>query len=214
MYNYIGLAMLGLFAFMVIPINVDANEDSFNYYGVGTIVQFDADGNEIYQETVHNRIVDTGETFLIEQSFKEGTAGETVDADQIASICLTAEVGFAPGETLVVGGAGGFDTDDNIAGGNTNCISDTAVDTSTPQTAVIGPETFQSGGTHVPDGTIVTGIGICQGSGTTPFETCAAAQSAPVGILFAAVAFGTSVTLGTGESLQVTYTFDATTSGT
>jgi len=206
--------MLGLFAFMVIPINVDANEDSFNYYGVGTMVQFDADGNEIYQESVHNRIVDTGETFLIEQSFKEGTAGETVDADQIASICLTAEVGFAPGETLVVGGVGGFDTDDNIAGGNTNCISDTAVSTATPQTAVIGPETFQSGGTHVPDGTIVTGIGICQGSGTTPFETCAAAQSAPVGILFAAVAFGTSVTLGTGESLQVTYTFDATTSGT
>lgn len=203
--------MLGLFAFMVIPINVDANEDSFNYYGMGTIIQFDADGNEIYQESVHNRIVDTGETFLIEQSFKEGTAGETVDADQIASICLTAEASFAPVEGLTVAT---FDTNDNIAGGNTNCISDTAVSTATPQTAVIGPETFQSGGTHVPDGTIVTGIGICQGSGTTPFETCDDAQAAASGILFAAVAFGTSVTLGTGESLQVTYTFDATTSGT
>ncbi len=213
MYNYIGLAMLGLFAFMVIPINVDANEAHIAYYGTGTIVQLDSDGNEIYQETVHNRIVDTGETFLIEQSFKEGTAGETVDNDQIASICLTAEVGFAPGETLVVGGAGGFDTDDNIPVANDNCISDADVDTTTPQTAVIGPETFQEA-THVPAGTIVTGIGICQGSGTTPFETCAAAQSAPVGILFAAVAFGTSVTLSAGESLQVTYTFDATTSGT
>ena len=210
MYNYIGLAMLGLFAFMVIPINVDANEAQITHYGVGTIVQFDADGNEIYQETVHNRIVDTGETFLIEQSFKEGTAGETVDADQIASICLTAEVGFTPVEGLTVAT---FDTNDNIAVANDNCISDTAVNTATLSTAVIGPETFQEA-THVPAGTIVTGIGICQGSGTTPFETCAAAQSAPVGILFAAVAFGTSVTLSAGESLQVTYTFDATTSGT
>lgn len=204
--------MLGLFAFMVIPINVDANEAQITHYGMGTIVQFDADGNEIYQETVHNKIVDTGETFLIEQTFNEGTAGETVDADQISSICLTAEVAFAPGEGLVVGGVGGFDTDDNIPGGNTNCIFDTGVDAATTQgEAVIGPETFLSGGTNVPNDTIVTGIGICQGSGTNPFETCAAAQSAPVGILFAAVAFGTSVTLGTGESLQVTYTFDAKT---
>jgi len=204
--------MLGLFAFMVIPINVDANEAQITHYGTGTIVQFDADGNEIYQESVHNRIVDTGETFLIDQTFKEGTAGETVDGDQIASICLTAEVGFSVAETRVVGGAGGFDTDDNIPAGNTNCISDTSVDDAATQgEAVIGPETFQSGGTHVPDDTVVTGIGICQGSATTPFETCDDAQAASSGILFAAVAFGTSVTLGTGESLQVTYTFDAKT---
>lgn len=201
--------MLGLFAFMVIPINVDANEAQITHYGMGTIIQFDADGNEIYQESVHNKIVDTGETFLIEQTFNEGTAGETIDADQISSICLTAEGSFTPVEGLTVAT---FDTNDNIPGGNTNCIFDTAVDASTTQgEAVIGPETFNSGGTNVPDGTIVTGIGICQGSGTNPFETCAAAQSAPVGILFAAVAFGSSVTLGAGESLQVTYTFDAKT---
>ena len=198
--------MIGLFAFMVIPINVDTNQAPITYYGMGTIVHLDADGNEVYKESVHNLLVDEGETFLIDQAFAEGTAGETVDNDQMSSICLTAEVAYAPTEGLI---ANTFDTNDNLPGTN-NCIDGAVDDTTTPQTAIFGPLTFQET-THVPTGTVVTGIGICQGSGATPFSTCEGAQSAPVGLMLSGVAFGTSVTLNAGESLQVTYTFDART---
>ena len=208
MYSYIGLAMLGLFAFMVIPINVDANEDSITHYGMGTIVHLDADGNEIYQESVHNIIVDEGETFLLEQTFFDGDVGEAADGDRMGSICVTAEGSFAPTEATT---ASSFDAADGLV--STNCIEDTdTVDTTSTQgLAVIGPETFLAA-THVPVSTVITGIGICQGiTAASPFANCEAAQAAPVGELLAAIAFASSVTLNAGESLQVTYTFDART---
>jgi hypothetical protein len=187
--------------------STETNPNELKFGGTFTVVHFDKDGNELSREVIHNRVVDQGEDFIIDQSFKEGTAGETVDADQIASICVSAEAGFVA--TLETKTASGFDTSDGLA--TTNCISDSSV-TQSSQTAVIGPETF-TGGTHVPGGTIITGIGICQGSTSTPFANCADAQGASTGILFAQVDIS-DVTLATSETVQITYTFDISSSGT
>lgn len=170
------------------------------------VEHFDISGNLISTQEIHNRVVDQGEDFIIEQTFKEGNAGETVDADQLASICVTAEVGFVDTlETLV---ATVFDTNDALT--ETNCISDTSV-TSSAQTAIIGALTF-TGGTHVGNDDTITGIGICQGSGTTPFNQCADAQAAASGILFSTINIS-DVTLAASETVDITYTMDYSSSG-
>jgi len=185
--------------------NHDGNTD-FQIGGTFTVVHFDKDGNEISRQIIHNRVVDQGEDFIIDQSFKEGTAGETADSDQMASICVSAEAGFV--DTSETKTAANFDTSDGLS--TTNCIADAAV-TQTGQTAVIGAETF-SAGTHVPNDTTITGIGICQGSASTPFTNCADAQGGSSGVMFAQVNIA-DVTLAASETVQITYTLDISSSG-
>lgn len=177
------------------------------YFGGWLLVEhYDTERVLISTQMIHNRVVDTGEDFLIDQSFKEGSAGETVDADQLATICVTAEAGFVDtSETMT---ASTFDTNDGLT--STNCISDASV-TQSAQTAVIGALTFDAP-THVPASTVITGIGICQGSGTTPFNQCQDAQAASSGILFSIINIS-DVTLETSETVDITYTLDLSSSG-
>ena len=166
-----------------------------------TVEHYDENRNLISTQIIHNRVVDQGEDFLIDQSFKEGTAGETADADQLASICVSDQVAFV--DTSETKTAANFDTD-NLLTGN-NCIADASV-TQSSQTAVIGALTFDAP-THVPNDTTITGIGICQGSGTTPFNDCADAQAGSTGIMFSQINIG-DVTLAASETVDITYTLD------
>lgn len=175
--------------------------------GIVTVIHNDESGNPITIQKLHNRVVDQGEDFIIDQVFKEGQAGETVDSDQIASICVTAEAAFVDTdetETAVT-----FDTDDGLAAQN-NCIADAAV-SQTSQTAIIGALTFDAP-THVPAATTITGIGICQGSGATPFSQCQDAQAASSGIIFSTINIA-DVTLQTSETVDITYTLDISSAG-
>lgn len=175
--------------------------------GIATVIHKDINGNPITVQKIHNRVVDSGEDFIIDQVFKEGTAGETADADQIASICVTAEAAFVDtSETMT---ASTFDTNDNLSAQN-NCIADASV-TQSAQTAVIGALTFDAP-THVPAATTITGIGICQGSASTPFSQCADAQAASGGILFSIINIA-DVTLQTSETVDITYTLDISSAG-
>lgn len=176
--------------------------------GIATAIHYNADRTQILStQSVHNRVVDQGEDFLIQQAFKEGAAGETADADQIASICVSAEVSFV--DTSETKTAANFDTSDNLGAVN-NCISDAAV-TSTSQTAIIGALTFDAP-THVPATTTITGIAICQGAAATPFNLCADAQAGSSGIMFSQVNIG-DVTLASLETVDITYTLDISSAG-
>ena len=81
--------------------------------------------------------------------------------------------------------------------------------TTTQGQAVIGPITFTAG-TNLPVDAIIDGIGICPGEvgSNTNFASCATA-----GILFAFVETS-NVQLGTAETVDITYTFDITSSTT
>lgn len=174
--------------------------------GVAEVVHKDANGKIISKQVLHNRVVDTGETFIIEQIFKEGNAGETVDADQLATICVTAEVAFVDtSETLI---ATTFDTNDGLT--STNCISDASVSVAS-QVATIGALTFDAP-THVPGSTAITGIAICQGAAATPFNQCQDAQAGGSGILYAVVNI-VDVTLETSETVDITYNGDFASAG-
>lgn len=216
MYKYIGLALLSVAAIMMIPAQSGADESDFRYWGYAHLVVFDAAGNEVMAQTVHNNLMDEGEDYLVRQGFKEaGGNDETVDNDQIASICISDDGTFAdPGSALTETDTAS--TFDGATGGAlaaaTTCQDDLAVDVSVSGAPVIGPLTFTYG-THTP-GTgsfTITTIGICQADGTgvaSNFLDCEAAQTAPVGILFGQIDIADFTLQNAGETAQIDYTFD------
>ena len=205
MYTYIGLGLMSLFAMMIIPGNFDSVNNELVFYGAGTITQFDKDGFEMFSQTVHNQVVDTGEEFLLDQTFQDGTTG--ADNVQIGSICIgdQATVTVAEAET-----AADFDGDNTIT--ENNCKEDTTVDTgaTTPGVATINPATFTCGGTNCADGDTITGFAVCQNDATDDldFNNCATE-----GIMFAVIDSANTL-LNAGETLDITYNFDISSSGT
>jgi len=202
--NYL-LASIGLaavFVMGVIPADISSQVDS-KFYGTATITLLDIDGNELFTQTVHNRVLDAGEDFLTEAAFEDGTA--RAENTSIGSICVSDGTIVDNDETYLVGA---FDTANSIT--EVNCEQDNTV-TTTGSTAVIGPSNFEAatGDNNLGAGDTVTGIGICQNvaANNNDYNNCATS-----GILFAIV--NTSdVTLASGESVDVTYTFDITSVG-
>lgn len=205
MIKYFAFGLLGIFAMMVLPIHAYSGSGGPVLYGIATITQFDSDGNEILQQTIHNQLLDQGEEMIIKQVFKEGGTGDiATDSQQIASICISDDGSFTGNlaDTLT---AAGFDTNDAIGDSDTNCIAVSDVTNSTAGIGVIGSVTFTEG-THMTAPETITGIGICQGSGSTPFSNCNGATGA-TNDLFAAVDI-TDITIASSETAQITYTFD------
>ncbi len=198
------VGLLAILAITIVPFDGETNSNEGKLYGLLTLVQYDENSNEVFSQSIHNRLVDTGETFLLQGGFRETTA--PADNTQIGAICIAQGVIGAAGEAE---DASAFDTANTQTTG-TNCIVDAAVDITTTQgTAIIGPETF-TGGTHITSGETVNGIGICQSNaGTTPYTDCINGDGAASGILFAFIDTA-DVTLAASETVQVTYTFDIT----
>ena len=218
MYKYIGLAMMGLFVMMIIPGNLDATQSNDNkIYGMATLVKNDSQGNEVFQQSVHNQITTQGELYLMQAVFADTVTAEA-DADSIGAICVTQEDPGVPStasdaETAVTFDTGNTLDDDNV------CEEDPSVtltNNAGASTAVIGPLSFASGGTNIDDGETIAGIGICQvdsDSGALNFGDlgagCAEGGLGTSGILFALIEV-TPTTLANGETVDITYTFDIT----
>ena len=222
MYKFIGLAMMGLFVMMIIPGNLDATQSNDNkIYGMATLVKNDSQGNEVFQQSVHNQITTQGELYLMEAVFADTVTAET-DADSIGAICVTQEdpgIGSTDNdlETAVLFDAGNSLDDQDV------CEEDptvTLTNTVLASTAVIGPLSFASGGDNVDDGDTIAGIGICQvDSDSAALEFgdlgagCAEGGLGTSGILFALIEV-TPTTLANGETVDITYTFDITSTTT
>lgn len=195
-----------------------AGSSVLSLYGVATVVHTGADGTVLDTQTAHNRLLDDGEDFILEQVFSDGT-GAVSDSLQIGAICLSAD------DTAIVEGldVSTFNTkhqaDHNtrvtstgtssIDGGDVHeCLADVDVGLS-GQKATIGPLTFVANNTDTtgsesnwkPD-VAVKMIGVCQGFTTASADACTTR-------LFAAVDIN-DVTLAEGETLTVTYEFDMT----
>jgi len=178
------------------PAQIEPISNDLEFAGYLTLVKYDENGNNVFTQTLHNQLIDTGEDFLLRQAFQDGT-GVAADNTQIGAICVTDEA-ISISETTT---ATTFDSGNSIT--ETNCIEDAAVDLSGAQTAVIGPVEF-SAGTHVAAGDTITAVGICQsnGAGGINFNNCTTA-----GILFAVVDVA-DFTLAAAETAEITYTFD------
>ena len=196
-YKISAAVFFTIFTTMIIPFDFEKSDVDQKFYGYATIVKLDENGNDIFTQQVHNRLVDTGETFLLQQTFQD-TVGAS-DNTQIGAICVSDEA-VSIAETVT---AATFDSGNSIT--ESNCKEDTTVTVSS-QTAQIGPLTFSAGSTNVADGDTIRAIGICQNDATDDgdFNNCATE-----GILFSVIDTS-DVTLNSGETVQITYTFDMT----
>ena len=204
MLKLASFGLLGFLLVLILPANVDEQTPSF-LYGAATLVAYDAHGNEIFAQTVHNQLFDEGEDFMIDQSFTD-IGIDVANAIQIGAICLTA-AGFAVDETDTIvefnaayeaAESGPSDTSDN-------CVTDPTVTKATQVVTLGNPAlTFTADaaeGANWFPGDTVTHIGICAADvADADVRGCAAT-------LFAVV--NTSdVTLADTETVDVTYTFD------
>jgi len=202
--------LLGLFAFMVIPFDTQAESNESIFYGSVDIVVYDESGNEMLTQTVHNRLVNQGEDFILAASFTDGLdpAGNQNDSAQINSICLTSFDVSGVTETYT---AQQFDIDNSLDNTATPCKRDSSADKTIQGKRVIGPLVFQ-----VPQNAPLTGdikgIGICRSTSST-FIGCDDYTQGGV-FLFAVVDTIDILNLQQDQTVSVKYTFDITSDDT
>lgn len=209
MYTYIGLALLGFVALLASPFGVlDASSDG-KFYGLSTLVAYDANGQETLRSLIHNQVTNQGEEYLLDQVFQESGNLAAADTAQIGSICIMeGTVNQAEGET-----AAAFDTANTIVLTSVaNCIEADVDVSANDGTADLGPLTFTDD-VHLVTNDVVNGIGICSANaGSSPYDDCATGNSGS-GVLFAIIDTN-DVTIAAGESVQITYTFDISSAST
>lgn len=200
-YMIMGAVFLSMAAMFAIPnhniVSQDMNKGVPSFYGAATLVAYDATGKEIFSQTIHNQLVDSGEDFMLQNAFHNGTITGN-DDDLIGAVCIASAVNEAETET-----ASSFDAGDTIGDDSNNCKQDTSVSISS-SIAKIGPLTFGVDNNNLDDGETIAGIGVCQNTNANDNDF---ANCVTNGILFAVVDT-TDVTLSTGETVDVTYTFD------
>lgn len=202
-YAILGTALLGLFLLMVTPIGNENIQTQAIHFGSAYLVAFDSTGNEIFSQTIHNNLVDEGEQFILDNIFVETNNVATGETDQMGAICITNEGSFAVSEART---ASSFDGAETITGNNCVFGEATITNSGGVQKAVIGPLSFVEA-TNIAGTEIITGIGICQANtGTGDYDSCETGGTA-TGLLLAAVNVS-DVTVGTGETVQITYTLD------
>jgi hypothetical protein len=210
MYEKISIGLLGFLIVLIMPFNINEDKSEEKFYGVATILVRDSSGNEIFSQTTHNRLFDAGEDFILNQIFT-GLGTDVPDATQIGSICISA----ATPSTEETESASAFnmnhDEEDNVSADSStlNCRTDDEV-TSLDQSATIGPLTFtakdDNTGNWYADDTIL-GIGICRAdSADADVRGCDTT-------LFAVVDTS-NVQLADAETVDITYTFDMSSSTT
>jgi len=197
MLKFIGFALIFLAFLMILPTtNSNTQSDLPKMYGIATIVLKDSTGNILFENVIHNEVVNTGTDFMLDQAFRD-TSTDTSDGNQVDTMCVTNAVAVDTSNTAT---ATSFNSDNLLT--STNCIGN-IVFSRTDTTANSGTQIF-SETTHFPADTVVTGIGICGNDtfGAGPFLDCKiAANQAPLLAVFDT----TNVTVGAGESVDITY---------
>jgi len=213
MYKFIGLAMLGVFAMMVIPGNLDATQSESMFYGMATIVKSDSLGNEVFQQSVHNDLTDEGEAFILSAVFDDGNNGPATTAG-FGAICVSDQAAVEGNSSIENDTASSFDSPNGLNdASNLTCEEDVDGVSISSSIATIGPVTFESGvggTTNIDVDETINSLGICQmdedATAHEGFLDCETGSQA-TGLLLAVVSTS-ATTLGTGETVAVTYTFD------
>ncbi len=208
MLKLAAFGLLGFLVVLILPANADEQTPSF-LYGAATLVAYDAHGNEIFAQTVHNQLFDAGEDFMLDQTFTDEGGTAVVDNVQIGAICLSAA---GTPTTNEPDSAATWNTA-NVRAGDTvaeNCVTDALV-AKAAQVVTIGPLLFTAGAdvntVQWVGGNTVTNIGICPAQATDlTVRDCTTT-------LFAVVDTS-NVVLANAETVDVTYTFDLSSDGT
>jgi len=214
--------MVAITAVLLLPSSfsmLDSGDTKF--WGSASMVAYDSEGNEILAQIIHNRIVDTGEQFILVQTFAETapTSG-SVDADlnQMGAICA-----FTNSTSIV----NVFEnvTATNIAthqapAGDARC-QNSPLSLATEGKAILGPTTFTAGtggaatGTgNVTAGNTIHGIAVCQANATAgpngDWRRCIDGGGTVGQGIMLSIIDTSDVQLQNTETVDITYTFDIT----
>ena len=166
MYKFIGIGLLAFLALLIIPVSSATQSDDPSMYGTATISLKDESGNILFENQVHNEVVDQGTAFMLNQTFFGGTwVGSTFPG--VNALCVSDAGSFSTSESET---PATFNSANSITG-FTNCnraitwnVSPTSINT--------GVQSFVAN-TAFADGTTITGIGLCGvASGATPVLDC------------------------------------------
>ena len=209
MLKIAGFGLLGLIAVMVIPSAVSTDTAPMMLYGTANVELANPDGDVVFAQTVHNRILDGGEAFIIDQVFDTSATARTND-DRVSTLCVVnASMSGFSGADDTTTNEGIIASEVDTAAPSTASASSAAVckdiadvDDDTASTAILAA-TYTSG-TDVDTNVDIGGVAVCANGGGA---TCAA----NTGVALAAVNFADQNMGASGSTLTVTYTFDATT---
>ena len=198
MYQYLGFGLLTLVAILMIPAQDIESISDTSMYGMVILTVRDSADNILLTNTVHNIVVDTGTARMLGNMFTDAgnivVAGETAQAD---GICLTNATSFAVVDSIdstnfAAAGGGG----NNLLAEAVGASCKTVTWTMTINAATGSTVNFAAGDVNVPDGTTITGFATCDlGAGPDLCVTTSDIVSA----------IATSVTLGAGETVDITY---------
>ena len=199
MYKIAALGMLGVLVILLIPASSDASTPISPFYGSATLMLLDEYGQEKFSQTIHNRIFDEGEDYLLDQVFTDIGSTATVDNVQIGAICAAAgtpSTTESDDRSAIIAD----DTSSDVP----KCMTDTTV-TKSGQIATIDV-TFVTG-TNWTSGETISHISVCSAhASNTAVNDC-------VGTMFAVVDTSNVTPTGT-ETVTVTYKFDISSSST
>jgi hypothetical protein len=200
MYKYLGLGLMSLVAILMIPAQDAESFTETSMYGMAILTVHDSTGNALLTNTVHNIVVNQGTKAMLGAVFNDnqGVAGiaDNVSAD---AICLTDATGFAPVDTMtsvtfLTDGGGDLNALDDDGGTDDSCKVMTFTLTDIAITGAM--VNFAAGGDNVANGAVITGFAVC--TIDADLDGCTAANP-----IIGSIA--TSVTLGAGETVDITY---------
>ena len=200
MYKIAALGMLGVLVILLIPASSDASTPISPFYGSATLMLLDEDGQEKFSQTIHNRIFDEGEDYLLDQVFTDIGSTATIDNVQIGAICVAS----GTPSTDETDDLSDINTDDQSTGSPARCMTDSTVSKS-GQIATI-EVTFVTGTNWTASQTI-SHISVCSAHVTD------AVAANCTGTMFAVVDTSDVTPTGT-ETVTVTYQFDISSSST
>lgn len=157
MYKLIGIGLLCLVALIVIPVSSETQSDDPKMYGITTVALKDDSGNILFENEVHNEVVDEGTAFMLANTFQHGFFDFDLSSQHVDALCVSDAVPFS---TLDTQTHLTFNADNTISDPSKNCIGQIDFQL-TSTSASTGTQNF-SPPTHFPSGTTITGIGVCR----------------------------------------------------
>jgi len=155
MYKFIGIGLLAFLALLIIPVSSATQSDDPSMYGTATISLIDESGNILFENQVHNEVVDQGTATMMSNTF-QNVFPAGADEGFVDGLCVSNAVSFsiADTETFTT-----FNTANTIGTPFAPC-KDNITFILTDTSASTGVQSFVAHTAFAP-GTIITGIGVC-----------------------------------------------------
>ena len=207
MYKFIGIGLLAFLALLIIPVSSVTQSDDPSMYGMVTIALKDKSGNILFENQIHNEVVDQGTASMMVSTFGVNIPGGTnlqFGNRLVDGLCVSNAGSFsiADTETFTT-----FNTANTIDNPFVPCL-DNITFIFTDTSATTGVQSFVAD-TAFAGGTIITGIGVCP---TDPFDTFGLLGCNTNSIGTSTVLLGvidiTDIAVPSGTQLDVTYTLN------